>query len=77
MGKGDHMEVVSACARELGDAGIKQVIHWKKIGACHRCGSTRFRKTPGGVKCSVCYPPPGTKIKSWTGKPSHPVIVDG
>lgn len=58
MGKGDHLNVVHACSRELGNIGWQQESYWRSIGACHRCGSTRFWESPGGVLCAVCYPPP-------------------
>jgi len=76
MGRGEHLAIVQDCIRRLGSRGGENAVYWKAIGACTRCGSTRFWRTPGGVLCKVCYPPPGVRVKSWGFKPRRPVIQD-
>jgi len=55
MGKGEHPELVHT----LPSSGLKRALYWMSIGACRRCGSTRFWRSPGGqVLCGYCYPKP-------------------
>ena len=76
MGKGEHMSIVLECSQRLGNRGNELFFYWRSIGACTRCGSTKFWRSPGGVLCSVCHPPADKPVKSWGFKTRRPVILD-